>query len=140
MKFKCILNKLLNQISIYFEYVVVMGEEQILQKFQNLFKFYSKLFLNGSQKFGNICRKFWIQIECNMNHSKWFKRVLKEFCITFKLNLKSNGIWMTNGLIMNGVWMIDELQMYFKLILNISRDHTSSKVPKCLLDAHDITW
>ena len=34
---------------------------------------------------------------------------------------------------MNGIQMIDELQMYFKLILNISRDHTSSKVPRIVI-------
>ena len=115
-----------------FKSEIVVDKEWIQVTIQNSLKSDLKKDLNGSQKSDIFRRKFSMEFEWNMNHLNCFKKVLKEFCMIFKLNLNSNGIWMTKGSILNGVWMIDELQRYFKLILNInlkSRDHTSSKVP-----------
>ena len=98
---------------MYFKTEIVVDKEWIQVIIQNSLKSDLKKDLNGSQKSGIFQWKFSMEFEWNMNHLNCFKKVLKEFCMIFKLNLNSNGIWMTKGSIMNGIQMIDELLTYF---------------------------
>ena len=105
--FKDISNADLNRFWMYLKTEIVVGKEWLQVIIQNSLKSDLKKDLNRSHKSGIIRWIVSMEFEWNIKHLNCLKKILKEFCMIFKLNLNSNGIWMNKGSIMNGIRMID---------------------------------